>query len=744
MSATSSARRIQKQSHMQYPKIIFLFIPTVIIFLILFFACREGIAQTGASPFIVSTIPANGATDVPRDLNVVSVTFSEPIQYGALLSSNWWPYTYELSADMKTFDIVRTSSDKLAPGSWVSLTFNSDDWPPETLLWRDMDGNPLPAYVVYFQIDFGTELLKVEANPAKGFYWPYYLSIPNSLSKNTVLLVEPNNTGASSDTPEVHEVSALELIRRNSWLALDLDVPYLVPTFPRPLTPPAPKAGGIYTHALDRYSLYLSYLPEKLDRIDLQLIAMINDAKEKLTARGHTMDKKVFLTGFSASGAFVSRFTALHPDLVKAVAQGSPGGWPIAPVSQWNGITLRYPVGVADLEHLVGSPLNLNLFRAVPKYIYVGDQDTNDALDTRDMPQEDRDQICALLSCSPNPLLANRWPIAQQMYESVGADAQFVIYPGVGHGYSSQIWSDIKNFFGQHKITSPPSSPLSLTAKATWSSSIVLTWKDNSNDETGFKIQRKEGACDSANVWSLIATKGANVTSHTNSGLIPNTTYSYQVRAYNGDGNSSYSNCASAKTTLSGTPKAPTNLEATSLSASQIKLTWTDNSTDETSFKIYRRVETGSWVLLATKGTDIVSHTNTTASGNTATTSYSYYIQACNGNGCSPKTNTAIVPYKPKNLSATAASVSRINLTWTDKSSNETGFEIERKSGTCSSANSWTKIKTAGQSVTSYSNTGLSSGETYSYRVRASSKSSSQPYAYGYSLYSNCKSVTTP
>jgi dienelactone hydrolase len=743
MSATNGMRRIWKSSHIQYPKIAFSFIPIAVVLLIVFFA-REGITQTDAAPYVVSTIPANGVTDVSRDLNVISVTFSEPIQYGALLSSNWWPYTYELSADMKTFNIVRTSTDKLAPGSWVVLTFNSDDWPPETLLWRDMDGNPLPAYVVYFQIDFGTELLKVEANPAKGFYWPYYLSIPNSLSKNTVLLVEPNNTGTSSDTPEIHEVSALELIRRNSWLAVDMDVPYLVPTFPRPLTPPAPKAGGIYTHALDRYSLYLSYLPENLDRIDLQLIAMINDAKEKLTARGHTMDKKVFLTGFSASGAFVSRFTALHPDLVKAVAQGSPGGWPIAPVSQWNGITLRYPVGVADLEQLVGSPLNLNLFRAVPKYIYVGDQDTNDALDTRDMPQEDRDQICALLNCSPNPILAERWPIAQQMYASVGAEAQFVIYPGVAHGYSSQIWSDIKNFFNQHKITSPPSSPSSLTAKATSSSSIVLTWKDNSKDKTGFKIQRKEGACDSANAWSLIATKGADVTSHTNSGLTPNTTYAYRVRAYNGDGDSSYSNCASAKTALSGTPKSPTNLKATSLSASQIKLTWKDNSTDETSFKVYKKVGSGSWESLITKTKDAVSHTDSTAAGNTTTMTYSYYIQACNANGCSSKTNTVIVPFKPANLSANALSSTKIKITWTDNSSNETGFEIERKSGSCSSANSWSKITTAGKNATTYSNTGLFSGETYSYRVRAYIKSSSQPYAYGYSLYPNCKSATTP
>jgi hypothetical protein len=290
----------------------------------------------------------------------------------------------------------------------------------------------------------------------------------------------------------------------------------------------------------------------------------------------------------------------------------------------------------------------------------------------------------------------------------------------------------------------PPSKPSSLYARAKSSSSILLTWKDNSTNETGFKIERKSGACDSANIWSQIATKGANVKTHTNTGLNPNTTYSYRVRTYNGDGNSSYSNCASAKTAPAGTPKAPTNLNATSLSASQIRLTWADNSANETSFKIYRKVGAGSWGLLTTKGSNIVSHTNSTASGNTSTTTYSYYVQACNGNGCSPKTNTAIVPYKPTNLSANAVSSSKIKLAWADKSSNETGFEIWRKSGACSSTNDWFRITSTGANSISYGNIGLSSGVTYSYRVRAYKKSSAQPYAYSYSSYTNCSSTTTP
>ena len=320
----------------------------------------------------------------------------------------------------------------------------------------------------------------------------------------------------------------------------------------------------------------------------------------------------------------------------------------------------------------------------------------------------------------------------------ISASLSFAASPNVAGDWDFSEQSD------EISVITTPNSPSLLSAKATSSSSIVLTWKDNSNNEDGFKIQRKEGECDSTNSWSQIAIKEANIKTHTNTGLTSNTTYSYRVRAYNAGGNSAYSNCASVKTALSGTPKAPTNLNATSISASEIKLIWTDNSTDETSFKIYRKKGSDLWAFLVTKDKDIVSHTDITALENATTTTYSYYVKACNSSGCSPTTNTAIVPYRPTNLSATPVSSSRINLKWTDKSSNESGFQVYRKTGVCSSTNSWSRIKTTGPNITSYSNTGLTLGKTYSYKVTAYKKSSAMPHANGYSLYSNCKSATTP
>jgi subtilisin family serine protease len=92
-----------------------------------------------------------------------------------------------------------------------------------------------------------------------------------------------------------------------------------------------------------------------------------------------------------------------------------------------------------------------------------------------------------------------------------------------------------------------------------------------------------------------------------------------------------------------------------------------------------------------------------------------------------------IVLSAPSNLSASAISKSRIDLSWQDNASNETGFRIERKKA---SDASYIVIAEVGPNVTSYSDTGLSAGTTYSYRIKAYNAS-------GESSYSNEASATT-
>ena len=89
-----------------------------------------------------------------------------------------------------------------------------------------------------------------------------------------------------------------------------------------------------------------------------------------------------------------------------------------------------------------------------------------------------------------------------------------------------------------------PSPPSNLTATASGTSTVNLSWSDNSSDEDGFKIERKTGSSS----FSEIASVDPNVTSLSDNSLTPGTTYSYRVRAFNGNGNSTYSNTASATT----------------------------------------------------------------------------------------------------------------------------------------------------------------------------------------------------
>ncbi|MFN2576085.1 MAG: fibronectin type III domain-containing protein [Pyrinomonadaceae bacterium] len=94
--------------------------------------------------------------------------------------------------------------------------------------------------------------------------------------------------------------------------------------------------------------------------------------------------------------------------------------------------------------------------------------------------------------------------------------------------------------------TPAPAAPGNLTATAVSTSQINLAWTDNSNNEDGFKIERCQGSgCTS---FVEIAQVGPNVSSFSNIGLARNTRYRYRVRAFNGGGNSAYSNIVAVRT----------------------------------------------------------------------------------------------------------------------------------------------------------------------------------------------------
>jgi hypothetical protein len=167
-------------------------------------------------------------------------------------------------------------------------------------------------------------------------------------------------------------------------------------------------------------------------------------------------------------------------------------------------------------------------------------------------------------------------------------------------------------------------------------------------------------------------------------------------------------------------PAAPSSLTATAVSSSQINLSWTDNSGNETGFKIERKTGAGgTYSQIATVGANVTTYSNT---GLAASTTYFYRVRANNGSGDSAYSNEAsattqaggTAPAAPAGLTATAVSSSQINLAWT-ASSGATSYNVKRATV---SGGPYSTIAT-GVTTTSYSNTGLSASTTYYYVVSA-------------------------
>ncbi len=271
-------------------------------------------------------------------------------------------------------------------------------------------------------------LMEVAADPGAGFNYPYYLFIPAECHKKdeTYLLVEPNNTGMANDTFSVHENAArlqAQMGPLGNQLSHQLSVPFLVPVFPRPA-----KDGKIYTHMLDREAMLIKKGPMK--RIDLQLVAMIRDAKGKLQKAGYKINEQILMSGYSSSGVFANRFACLHPELVRAYSAGGMNGFLMMPFSQWNAESLEYPIGTGDLKKIAGEPFNFEAFTRIHQFLYMGEDDTDDAVQDEDAySAKERALIYKSFGEKMQP---DRWFACQLQYKIATHDAQFRTYSGVG------------------------------------------------------------------------------------------------------------------------------------------------------------------------------------------------------------------------------------------------------------------------------------------------------------------------
>jgi len=259
--------------------------------------------------------------------------------------------------------------------------------------------------------------------------------------------------------------------------------------------------------------------------------------------------------------------------------------------------------------------------------------------------------------------------------------------------------------------TQPPNAPTGLTAGTKTVNSIALIWVAPSDNVgvTGYKVYRNGST-------TPVTTIGTNTPNYTDTGLTPNTSYSYTVQALDAAGNPSALSTALAASTLPDTtaPPVPTGLTAGTKTVTSINISWAA-SIDNVLTTGYKVLRNGTVVNAN------VSSTNYTDTGLTPNTSYSYTIEAFDAvpNVSLPSTALAVTtladttaPSVPTGLAAGTKTVNSITLTWAVPSDNVgvTSYEIFRNGSTTALATVTTN---------SFTDTGLTQNTSYSYTVQA-------------------------
>ncbi|MFN7623836.1 MAG: fibronectin type III domain-containing protein, partial [Acidobacteriota bacterium] len=228
----------------------------------------------------------------------------------------------------------------------------------------------------------------------------------------------------------------------------------------------------------------------------------------------------------------------------------------------------------------------------------------------------------------------------------------------------------------------PPAAPSMLTATPASGTSITLTWIDNSETETEFRIER---SLTTPTAYTQVGVVPVNTTSFTDTGLTSGTTYYYRVfafRAANGTDPAYTSDSSNEVSTAPPPiPNAPTGVVASAATPTSVTLTWTDASTNEVGFRIRRKSGAGAYAQVGTTLENTTSFTDTTVGDGT---SYDYQVNAYNvaGNSNDGAPVTVITPLPaPGSLTAAPINATTIRLTWNDLSANETSFRVERKTG---------------------------------------------------------------
>ena len=289
-------------------------------------------------------------------------------------------------------------------------------------------------------------------------------------------------------------------------------------------------------------------------------------------------------------------------------------------------------------------------------------------------------------------------------------------------------------------VLGPPAAPSDVVVAAACNSAdpnyaaISLSWRDNSSNESLFRIQWSNDGSS----WSTANEFTTTAASYTHGYLPFSGSFFYRVRSENASGVSAWTAIAGA--TTHNVPIAPALNAPTVVSSSQINLSW-NATANATGYRVERSQNQTSWTVVANTAASTLSLADT---GVVGSTTYYYRVLAagpCGYLSAPSPVVSATTPAgpivttqlsAPVSLTAKVTASTTINLHWTDTTGSETGFYVERSlNGT-----TWTRLATLTANSTAYSNPSLASRTRYYYRVQAFNST-------GVSGFSNVASATT-
>jgi titin len=270
--------------------------------------------------------------------------------------------------------------------------------------------------------------------------------------------------------------------------------------------------------------------------------------------------------------------------------------------------------------------------------------------------------------------------------------------------------------------TTPPATPTGVTAVFSDFHSVQLSWKDNSSVEDGYYITR--WPTDSMSAETLIAEPPANATSYNDATVNRGTSYSYRIRARKEGGFGTASERAVALAPPPSPLGAPSNTDAAPTSSTTVRVSWADNATIETGFRIQSASgPAGPWITSATRPANTTSLDVAARPEERVCFRVVAFNLTTESNASAPDCTSP--PARPTSLTVGTDGTRAMVLRWMDNSAVEDGYEVSR----ISPISGWAAIITLPPGTSSYRDTTIDANISYTYRVRAAKDGGGSDYS---------------